>query len=415
MDNANQSETSDVEAQPVTISWKRNYVFVWLSQFLSLMGFAFALPFAPLYIQKLGITKQGDILFWTGIFMAGAPLTLAIMSPVWGMLSDKYGRKAMMLRANFGGAVVLFLMGMVSSIEGLVFLRLMQGIFSGTISAAMTMVAVSTPERRQGFAIGALSSAVFCGQLAGSAVGGYMADIFGYSACFKISGLITGISFLIILFGVKENFQRPVKTERKSQRRFLKLPKIGFAVPILLIFSLSALALTCDRAILPLFAQELLGGKIEGTATIIGQLTALCSISFIITGFLSGHAVDKISPQFVVKISAFVTAVFLALHAFVPAISSLFIIRPIMFLFYGTISPALQVWLMKTTPEEKRGELTGWSVTARGTSWVIGPIVSTNIAAVTGLRPIFVVAAFIVLMIIPAISWATRKLVPLES
>ena len=89
------------------VNWKKNLAVIWLSQFLSIMGFSFAMPFAPYYIQDLGVTDPVRLKLWISVFAAAAPLTLAVFSPVWGALADRYGRRIMLLRANFAGAVVV--------------------------------------------------------------------------------------------------------------------------------------------------------------------------------------------------------------------------------------------------------------------------------------------------------------------
>jgi MFS family permease len=71
------------------------------------------LPFGPYYIQELGVHDPAKIKFWVALFGAGPPLSFAIFSPIWGTLADRYGRRLMLLRANFGGMVILGLMGTV--------------------------------------------------------------------------------------------------------------------------------------------------------------------------------------------------------------------------------------------------------------------------------------------------------------
>ena len=63
---------------PRPIDWRQNLAFVWLSQFLSIMGFSFALPFAPYYIQDLGVTDPDALKLWVSAFAAATPLSLAI-------------------------------------------------------------------------------------------------------------------------------------------------------------------------------------------------------------------------------------------------------------------------------------------------------------------------------------------------
>ncbi|MHC4871997.1 MAG: MFS transporter [Planctomycetota bacterium] len=398
------------EEEQTDFSWKKNYIFVWLSQFFSLMGFSFALPFAPLYIQQLGITDSDEVLRWTGYFAAGAPLSLAVMSPIWGKLADRYGRRLMMLRANFCGTFIIFLMGVVSSPESLIILRVMQGIFTGTISAAITMVSVSTPKHRHGSAVSILTAAIFGGQLAGSALGGYVADIYGCAAAFKIAGGIVGLSFLFVLFGVKEKFSRPEQESRKSQRRFIKLPDVGYAVPLFVLLITVSFALSFERAILPLYIQLLRGNVIEGTASAVGTLFAAAAVAFIIAGLLNGYIIDKTSPKAVIRAAAVISAILIACHAVVPEYKYLLGVRPALFLFAGTISPAVQIWLMNSTPEDKRGEIVGWSASARSIGWVAAPLISTNIAAFTGLHVIYYITGALMLVIIPVMYWADKRL-----
>ncbi|MBN1836605.1 MAG: MFS transporter, partial [Spirochaetales bacterium] len=154
------------------IDWRRNLVFVWIAQVLSLVGFSFALPFAPFYLQELGVRGEETLRIWSGLFMAGAGIPLAIMTPIWGYLADHWGRKAMTLRATLGGTAVLLGMGLVRTPGALLLLRVLQGVFTGTVAANLTLVVSTTPEERIGFAIGVMNSAVFAGNAVGPLIGG---------------------------------------------------------------------------------------------------------------------------------------------------------------------------------------------------------------------------------------------------
>ena len=201
------------------VNWKTNLVVIWISQLLSISGFFFALPFGPYYIQELGVHDPAKIKFWVALFGAAPPLSLAIFSPIWGILADRYGRRLMLLRANFGGMIILCLMGTVQSVEALVALRLVQGVFTGTVVAAQTMVAAYTPEPRSGVALGSLSAAVFVGSMAGTFVGGMFAEYFGYRYAFFGSGILLLVAGLLVFFGAKEDFIRPKFVQPKKEGR----------------------------------------------------------------------------------------------------------------------------------------------------------------------------------------------------
>ncbi|MBN1256165.1 MAG: MFS transporter [Planctomycetes bacterium] len=420
--------TSSPDPIPHNHAWKRNLAFIWCSQFLSLMGFGFALTFAPYYIQELGVSKEHETL-WTGIFSASAPFMLALAAPIWGMLADRYGRRLMLLRANIGGTVMLFCMSQVTSVEQLIVLRLIQGIFTGTVPAAQTLVAVCTPERRQGTALGSLMAGVISGQIAGAAIGGYCADIVGYRACFLIASGITLLAGLLV-FGVDEKFLRPEreKTTEKITKRIFRLPRIGTALPVLFVLLVMSAAIRFDQPFLPLFVQQLHGMR-EGASTLTGQLVGIGLIASIFTAVIMGVLADRYSPAKLWIIAAFGSAVFMFSQGFASGFPFLFGTRAALFFCAGGLHPLFTIWLVRTSPPKKIGSVLGWASSARALGWTIAPLAGAGVAMATtkimlwltaslcdldfaiiiGLRAVFLVAGVLLLSLIPLTLIITRK------
>ncbi|MGD1994784.1 MAG: MFS transporter, partial [Anaerolineae bacterium] len=119
-----------------TIPWKRNLAAIWFAELTSIIGFAIAIPILPFYVQELGVTDPDAVKFWAGLITTVHPITMAVMAPIWGTLADRYGRKVMLVRAMLGGAVILGLMGLATSVHQLVILRAIQGMLTGTVTAA---------------------------------------------------------------------------------------------------------------------------------------------------------------------------------------------------------------------------------------------------------------------------------------
>ena len=132
--------------------WQKNLYTIWAIQILSLAGFGFGLPFLPFYIQEMGISEPDKIKMWTGLMASLPGLSMGLMAPVWGMAADRLGRKPMLIRATLSGTIIIGAMGLVSSPEALLGLRITQGLFTGTVSAAATLVAAGTPGERSGYA-----------------------------------------------------------------------------------------------------------------------------------------------------------------------------------------------------------------------------------------------------------------------
>ena len=172
-------------------SWKKQMALVWAAQFLSIMGFAFALPFAPYFLQQeLGVVQHGELQLWVALFSASTAVTMAIAAPLWGLLADRFGKRVMLIRANLSGAVVMSLMGGVQTPGMLIILRLLQGALTGTMTAAQAFLAGEMPHERRGLAVGGLSAAVFSGTMAGVSLGGFVADWLGYRAAFAASRVL---------------------------------------------------------------------------------------------------------------------------------------------------------------------------------------------------------------------------------
>ncbi len=117
-------------------SWKRNLFIIWLAQVLSLSGFGFMLPFLPYYIQTLGVENPVQLRVWVGLLTSGPALTMGLMAPVWGLLADCFGKKMMMVRSFSAGTLVVFLMGLAPNAETVLILRVLQGMLTGTVTAA---------------------------------------------------------------------------------------------------------------------------------------------------------------------------------------------------------------------------------------------------------------------------------------
>src|SRR5579884_2844160 len=140
--------------------WRRNLAALWFAEFTAIFGFSFAFPFLPVYLGQLGVQDPRQLAFWSGLAGGASGFTMAAMSPIWGWLADRRGRKPMLVRAMIGGAVTVGLIGFARGPMDVVALRLVQGATSGTIAAATALVAAGTPRARVAWALGLLTSSV---------------------------------------------------------------------------------------------------------------------------------------------------------------------------------------------------------------------------------------------------------------
>ncbi len=397
-------------ATQVSLYWKRNLVFIWLSQFFAMIGFTFAIPFSPYFIQELGVTDPQALKFWVSLFAASAPVTLAIFSPIWGALADRYGRRIMLLRSYVGGTILLLLMSTIQSVEMLIVLRLAQGVLTGTMTAAQTMVSTQTPPARSGTALGALSAAVFSGALAGSFAGGMFAELFGYRAAFMLSGVFLALAFMIVLLGVRERFEPAHTIARTWHARTIRLRlRLRPVFPLLALMIFLALVMHFEKPWIPLLVQEI-HGSVKGAAVWSGFLFAISGVAGFLAGPLMGMLADRILPWRVARYCALGAGVLMVAVAVSDGFPALFLFTFGVAFFVGGIDPMLQIWLSRITPLGQRGLVFGWAATARSIGWMLAPLISGAFAALIGVRGVFGGAAVLLLISFPVITMIARRL-----
>ncbi len=378
--------------------WKRNLIFSWVALFFSIMGFSFALPFAPFYLQELGVSGEAQIRIWAGLFQAVSGLTMAIMTPFWGYLADRVGKKPMALRASLGGTIVLLGMGLVRSPEALLIFRMLQGMFTGTVIAYQTLAVSKTPKERLGLALGVMNSAIFCGTSVSPLWGGIFADLFGYRKSFFVAAGLLFASFITSLLFVRENFD-PVPNSSFSFFSDIKdlLLKAG-VFPIAGMIFLYAISRTIQRPILPLLVQELVSGS-TGVATRTGFVTSAAGVAAVLAGIIVGTLADRGKSLRIGTFCALCGVVFVSLIVFVDRIWQLVLLNFLFAFFVGGIDPILKIILTRLVSTEKRGSAFGLIGSARAFGWFTGSLIGGIFAAIWGLRSVFVIIALLFITI----------------
>jgi DHA1 family multidrug resistance protein-like MFS transporter len=391
------------EGADASSSWRSTLSVMFVAQLLSIVGFSFVLPFIPFYIREIGVTDEKLVPVWAGILGAAASLTMTIFSPIWGWVSDRYGRKPMVERAMFAGAVLTMAMGMVGDVYQLLFLRLLSGAFTGTISASISLVSSVLPVARLGFGLGLMQVAVFSGMSLGPWIGGMIADAVGYRLTFIAGGVMLLVGGLLVLTKAKEKFTRPSTASLKrtgSMRALFAFP--GF-VSLMVVFFLFHFSIQLAIPILPLFIEQvgnLKTGVASTTGLLIGVTGATASISAVAIGYLS----DRIGHKRVLILNLFITAVMWAAHALARSIAQLLIIRTVFGLAAGGNLPTMNVLVGKLTTKETYGKAYGLMASMTSLGMTLGPLAGGFMASHIGFRwPFVAVSLLLSLVVIPMI------------
>ncbi len=208
--------------------WQRTLYIMFVAQLLTAVGFSVIFPFLSLYVTELGSSSSLSVEFLAGAVFSAQALTMMIASPIWGAVADRYGRKLMVQRAMFGGAVIMLLMGFARTGEELVLLRALQGLITGTVAASNALVASVAPRRRSGYAMGLLLMGQTTGIAIGPLIGGVLADAFGYQLTFVVTSVLLLVGGILVFFGVEERFTpRPESATVKRSDVTIKVTETG--------------------------------------------------------------------------------------------------------------------------------------------------------------------------------------------
>lgn len=393
--------------------WKRNLYLTWFAQLLSILGFNFCVPFLPFFVMELGVTDERSVTVWASMLTAAPSILLIVFSPIWGYVADKYGRKPMVSRSMLAGAVAIFLMSKSTSVEQLLLLRLIQGMFTGTIAASMAMVSGMVPQERLGSSLGLMQTAVFCGTSFGPLLGGLAADALGLRTSFLVASgmLLTGVA--IIVFFVQENFVRTageakMRTSVFSNLRFMLNSKVLLAMSFTLFatqFSIKALV-----PIAPLLVKQLSG---NGTAlsTLSGLSISLTGMTAAISAAYLGKMGDKKGHGKVLLACAVGTSALFLAH--IPADSVLYflVVRALVGFTLGGILPAANSTIGSLVANEQRGRVYGVSSSASYLGNLLGPTLGGLSASYFGLRSVFVLVSVLFIAVVLIVRYTVRQVV----
>lgn len=379
--------------------WKRTLILTAISQVLSLVGFSFVTPFLPLFIQQLGIHGEAGVTLWAALLTGGSSVFMIVAAPIWGALADRHGRKVMVVRAALSAGVLVVLMGAVQNVWQLLLLRLMQGMFTGTISASQALVSAQAPRKRMGMALGIMQTSVFTGTSIGPLLGGIIADNYGYRLSFIVGGITLFISGLIVLVFVQEHrgSARVVHSPPfwRDLGNALKIPVIPAMIGTYFAIQFGATVVT---PILPQFVQTL-QGTAGRAATVTGVVLAGAGVASAVAAVVVGVVSDRIGYKRVLVIASLIAAVFSIPQYFVTATWQLFLLRVAVGLATGAIMPAAGALTATLVPASRRGTAYGLTGSATSLGFGAGPLTAALVVSIGGIRPVFLTAALLMAII----------------
>jgi DHA1 family multidrug resistance protein-like MFS transporter len=379
--------------------WRRNLYVIWIAMFASMVGGQLATPFIPLFINRdLGVADPGTAAVWAGIANAFQGIVMAVVSPIWGVMADRHGRKPMLVRAQFAIGAANALTAFTVAPWQFVGVRAVQGGFSGVVGAARALVASSVPRDRVPYAMGLIQAAIYTGQTIGPAIGGFMGSLFGFRTTFLGTGLINFFAGTLALMYIKEERVPGPGSGRAGRRRVGvgALLRSRALTTLCLMFYLAAAANAAIRPVLSLLLAEI--DPADDVALLSGLGFALLGLAGVITSVGAGRLARMVGIRTMVIAAGLATTLANLLIGVAGSPQSVLADMLVVGLGQGAFWASSAALVSLHAPAGRQGTAFGILTSAQALANGSGPLVSSLVAARFDFHtPFFVIAGALLL------------------
>ena len=392
----------------------RNAVsFILLTVLLDVIGFGIIIPVLPNLLVELEGISISEASAYGGYLLTAFAVAQFICSPIMGGLSDRYGRKPVILLSLFGFTLDYLLLAFAPSYAWLVVGRIIAGGFGASYTVAMAYIAdISTAgNRAQNF--GYIGAAFGAGFVIGPSLGGFLGEL-GLRLPFYVAAGLTFLNFLYGLLVLPESLapenRRAFSWERANPvgtlRQLVSYKSIRLLLITMFLFNVGVHAVNSNWAYFVIYRfgwTELTVGISLGVAGILVGLAQ---------AILSQRVKDRLGASRGILLGLALYALGMLLFAFASETWMMFVFI-IPYCLGGVASPILQAYLTDQVKADQQGELQGGLTALQSVTTIIGPVLMTSLFAYTTAidTPFyFPGSAFFLAAILMALAWVVARI-----
>ena len=371
-------------------TWKRTVYISLVCVFCTAFGVSQLAPILPLYFHDLGVQTPEAMSLWSGLATGATYIIVCLAAPFWGRVADQKGRKITLIRSSFGMALCNILIAFQTTPEGVVLIRLVQGLVSGFYSASITLIASESPIERTGWALGLLASANLAGSLIGPLLGGYIADTVGIRNDFIIVGTLMGLAGVLATIFIHENYVPQPNPEKLSIRKLKEqIPEFNSIVALCVASFIYAICIMSLQPVISVYIKGIVPSDTENLAFIAGAVFSAMGIAQLMSSSPLGKLVDKIGPRKVLVVSLIYVGILNIPQAYVSDVYQLAIIRFLQGFGLGGMLPALNTYLSSKTPREFTGQVFSYNQSCLFFGYFLGSVGGASLMAWLGFTTLF--------------------------
>ena len=369
---------------------KPSLLIIFLTVFIDLIGFGIVLPLLPIYSRDFGASG-----LMIGALVASYSFMQFFFAPWWGKLSDRIGRRPVLLVSLGGSAISYAIFALGSGLQTpltalwvLLFSRILAGICGANISVAQAYIADVTSKEDRSKRMGLIGMAFGLGFIFGPALGGLGLHFFGIKGPGWIAAALTAGNFFFALTRLPESW-KPSSESSVARPRWqqwqhaIKLPKVGL---LIMLFFLATFCFTCFEITLGLLVSDRFHLKVEdlkGALTYdpkIIWLYAFCGVvGAVVQGGAIGRAVKLLGEPLLISVSLGLVAVAMVVLPYVQSWVGLLSALVLLSIGSGLTRPPVFGMISILTPEHEQGSVIGVAQSAGSLARIVGPIFAATL------------------------------------
>ena len=342
-------------------------VIVFVTVFIDLLGFGIIIPLLPFYAETFGAHA-----FTVAMLSTSFSLMQFIFAPIWGRLSDRIGRRPIIVFGLLGSCLSYLAFGLATSLTALFAARIFAGIAGANIPTAQAVVAdITTPENRAK-GMGMIGAAFGMGFIFGPAIGGFLSR-YGYATPAFFASALSLANFTAAWFLLPET----LKPEHRAIERVGRIDALRAALarphlPLLLLIGfLVVAAFSGFENTFALFAERQYGFH----ASTIGYIFAFVGVVLVIVqGFLVGKTVKILGEHHIVPISLAIVAIGLLMIPGTHSIPALLAANAVLAVGMGFNNPSLLALISRYTAAGDQGGVLGLTQSLNSLARIVGPM-----------------------------------------
>lgn len=340
--------------------------------FIDLLGFSLILPLLPYYAETFQASS-----FVTGVLVASYAVAQLVGAPLLGRLSDRYGRRPVLIASVFGTFLGFLLLGFANTLWMLFAARIIDGLTGGNISIAQAYIADVTDAKDRSKGLGMIGAAFGLGFIIGPVTGGFLSQ-WGYAVPAFVAAALSFINLILIYAWLPESLSAAKRADVSHRKAPVTLGALlqalqrPFTGSLLITRFFFGLAFAIFQTIFSLYTLAKFNLSARDTGLL---LTYVGILSVIVQGFLVGRITNKFREDIVMVICVALMAVSLAGWAMAPSVIALIVVLTPTAISGGILNTLLSSTLTKAVDPQEVGGILGLATSVESATRIFAPVI----------------------------------------